>query len=121
MTAEEVLKKVENDEVLTYEEVLIYEREAKLVKHVYGKYGNLARIYLEEHNIAKAILLGSDMLEYLHGIDRQANELYDTMYAKYSASERFKKTGEYLSDLRKETEMQNLIEEEILNELVYVD
>ena len=121
MTAEEVLKKVENDEELTYEEVLIYEREAKPVKHVYGKYGNLARIYIENHNQVKGMMLGKDLPEYLHGIDRQASDMYDTMYAKYSVSERFKKTGDYLSDLRRETEMKNLIEEEILNELVYVD
>ena len=43
------------------------------------------------------------------------------MYNKLSNSGRFKKTGEYMKDLQIETEKQRLIEEEILNELVYVD
>ena len=60
------------------------------------------------------------MPEYLHGIDRQAQRLYDTMYAKLSASEQFKKTGDFIKDLQIETEIQHRIDEEILNELIYV-
>lgn len=89
-------------------------------KELYGKYGTLAKDYLEEHEPARYWALGKDLPEYLHGIDRQAGEMYDTMYAKLSAKDEYKKTGEYLSDVRKENEMRQRIEEEILSELVYV-
>ena len=89
-------------------------------KELYGKYGTLAKIYLEEHEPARFWVLGKDLPEYLHGIDRQAGEMYDTMYAKLSVKDEYKKTGEYLSDVRKENEMRQRIEEEILSELVYV-
>lgn len=89
-------------------------------EELYGKYGTLAKVYLEEHEPAKYWTLGKDLPEYLHGIDRQAGEMYDTMYAKLSAKDEYKKTGEYLSDVRKENEMRQRIEEEILSELVYV-
>lgn len=62
----------------------------------------------------------ADLPEYLHGIDRQARRMYDTMYAKLSASEQFQKTGDFIKDLQIETEIQRRIDEEILNELVYV-
>ena len=87
---------------------------------LYGKYGTLAKVYLEEHEPARYWALGKDLPEYLHGIDRQAGEMYDTMYAKLSARDEYKKTGEYLSDVRKENEMRQRIEEEILSELEYV-
>ena len=89
-------------------------------KELYGKYGTLAKKYLEEHEPARYWALGKDLPEYLHGIDRQAGEMYDTMYAKLSVKDEYKKTGEYLSDVRKENEMRQRIEEEILSELVYV-
>ena len=89
-------------------------------QELYGKYGTLAKKYLEEHEPARYWTLGKDLPEYLHGIDRQAGEMYDTMYAKLSAKDEYKKTGEYLSDVRKENEMRQRIEEEILSELVYV-
>lgn len=89
-------------------------------QELYGKYGTLAKVYLEEHEPAKYWALGKDLPEYLHGIDRQAGEMYDTMYAKLSSRDEYKKTGEYLSDVRKENEMRQRIEEEILSELVYV-
>ncbi|MBR2376146.1 MAG: hypothetical protein IKA85_00005, partial [Clostridia bacterium] len=57
--------------------------------------------------------------EYLHGIDKQAADLYDTMYAKLSNAERFRKTGDFIKDLQSETEIKGIIETEILNELVY--
>ena len=89
-------------------------------QELYGKYGTLAKKYLEEHEPARYWALGKDLPEYLHGIDRQAGEMYDTMYAKLSSRDEYKKTGEYLSDVRKENEMRQRIEEEILSELVYV-
>jgi hypothetical protein len=118
-----IIEKAYNDEDLTAEEVEIYEREVKPIKPVYGKYGNLAKQYLEEYKLAKYwCLLGDGVLpEYLHNIDKQADELYMVMYEKLSASERFKRTGDFMTDLKRLTEMQHLIEEEILNEIVYVD
>ena len=89
-------------------------------QELYGKYGTLAKKYLEEHEPARYWALGKDLPEYLHGIDRQAGEMYDTIYAKLSVKDEYKKTGEYLSDVRKENEMRQRIEEEILSELVYV-
>lgn len=59
--------------------------------------------------------------EYLHGIDRQADELYETMYAKLSKDARYERVSDFMENYRRQTEIQRLIEEEILNELVYVD
>ena len=89
-------------------------------QELYGKYGMLAKVYLEEHEPAKYWSLGKDLPAYLHGIDRQAEELFETMYAKLSVKDEYRKTGEYLSDVRKENEMRQRSEEEILSELVYV-
>lgn len=121
MNRKELLAKAERNEGLTVPEIKEYMKLVKPKRHVYGKYGTLAKIYLEEHNSAKLWALAGDLPAYLHGIDRQADELYDTMYEKLSASERFKKTGDFMKDLQLETEKKRLIEEEILNELVYVD
>ena len=86
----------------------------------YGKYGTLAKKYLEEENVGKFWAM-ENLPEYLHGIDRQADELYEAMYAKLSQDERYKRTGNFMEDYRRQTEIQGLIEEEILSELVYVD
>ena len=43
------------------------------------------------------------------------------MYAKLSKDERYKRTGNFLEDYRRQTEIQQIIESEILSELVYVD
>jgi len=43
------------------------------------------------------------------------------MYAKLSKDERYQRTGNFMEDYRRQTELQRLIEEEILSELVYVD
>ena len=51
----------------------------------------------------------------------RADELYETMYAKLSKDERYKRTGDFMEDYRRQTEIQKLIEEEILAELVYVN
>jgi hypothetical protein len=123
MDIAKIIQKADSGESLTVEEVEVYEREVKPVKHTYGKYGNLAKQYLENYQLAKYwCLLGDGVLpEYLHNIDKQADELYMVMYEKLSNSERFKRTGDFMTDLKRQTEMQHLIEEEILNELVYVD
>ena len=121
MNKKELMKKVNANEGLTVEEIIEYQKIVKPVKPVYGKYGNLALEYLKEHNVGKYWALAGSLPEYLHNVDKQADRLYMTMYNKLSKSERFKKTGDFIKDLQMETEKQKLIEEEILNELVYVD
>ena len=117
MNVEEVIKKAESDEGLTVKEIKIYQKAVKPVKHVYGKYGTLAKRYLEDKGIDWTI---ANLPEYLHGVDKAADELYETMYEKFSKEERFKKSADFMENLKRETEMQRLIEEEILNEIVYV-
>ena len=119
MNKDEILMKVQNDEGLTVEGIKVYQSIVKPVKHVYGKYGTLAKIYLQEHNVGKYWALGGDLPDYLHEIDRQAEELYYVMHDKLSKDEKYKRTGNYLEDVRRIKEMQNRIEEEILNEIVY--
>lgn len=91
----------------------------KANKQVYGKYGTIAKQYLEEHNFVKLLMI-ENLSEYLHGIDRRAEEIYETMYAKLSKDERDKRTNDFMENYRRQTEIQRLIDEEILNELVYV-
>lgn len=117
MNVEEVIKKAELDEGLTVKEIKVYQKAVKPVKHVYGKYGTLAKRYLEDKGLDWTI---ANLPEYLHGVDRAADELYETMYEKFSKEERFKKSADFMENLKRETEMQRLIEEEILNEIVYV-
>lgn len=102
---------------LTVEEIKEYQRLVKPVQHVYGKYGTLAKKYLEDTGIDWTI---ANLPEYLHGVDKAAERLYVVMFEKLSKDERFKRTGNYLDDVRRIGEMQRLIEEEILNEIVYV-
>ena len=104
----------------TVEEVIEYQKTHPPVKHVYGKYGTLAKKHLEEHNAAKFWTI-EDLPEYLHGVDKAADEMWDVMYEKLSCDPRYKHTGNYLEDVRRENEKKRLIEEEILNEIVYVD
>ena len=117
MNVEEVIKKAESDEGLTVKEIKVYQKAVKPVKHVYGKYGTLAKRYLEDKGLDWTI---ANLPEYLHGVDRAADELYETMYEKFSKEERFKKSADFMENLKRETEKQRLIEEEILNEIVYV-
>ncbi len=117
MNVEAVIKKAESDEGLTVKEIKVYQKVVKPVKHVYGKYGTLAKRYLEDKGFDWTI---ANLPEYLHGVDKAADELYETMYEKFSKEERFKKSADFMENLKRETEMQRLIEEEILNEIVYV-
>ena len=119
MNKDEVLRKAEAGEGLTVEEVKLYQSIVKPVKHVYGKYGTLAKKYLEEHNPARYWAL-ENVPEYLHGIDKAADEMWDVMYEKLSHDPRYKRTKNYLEDVRRENAIKQLIEEEILNEIVYV-
>lgn len=117
MNIQKVLAKVERNEGLTAEEIQVYQENVKPIRHVYGKYGTLKKKYLEEKGIDWII---ADLPTYLHNVDKEADELYEDMYARLSKNDRYKRTGDFLEDLRRQTEMQQLIEEEILNELIYV-
>lgn len=120
MNAQEIIAKADRGEGLTKEEIKVYRQAVKPVRHTYGKYGTLAKKYLEEENVGKLWAI-ENLPEYLHGIDRQADVLYETMYAKLSKDERYRRTGDFMEDYRRQTEMQRLIEDEIFSELVYVD
>jgi len=117
MNKAKVMRKAEAGEGLTVAEIKVYQKEVKPQKHVYGKYGTLAKQYLEDKGIDWTI---ADLPEYLHGVDKAADELYETMYEKFSKEERFRKLDDFMENLKRETKMQRLIEEEILNEIVYV-
>ena len=119
MKKDEILKKAEAGEGLTVEEIKVYQELVPPVKHTYGKYGSLAKKYLEEHCPAKFWSI-DNIPEYLHGVDKAAERMYETMYEKLSALPKYKKSGDFIHNLQVETEMQRVIEEEILNEIVYV-
>ena len=59
------------------------------------------------------------MPEYLHAIDRAADDFYETMYEKLQKDECFRRTGNFLEDVRRENAVKSIIEEEILSELIY--
>lgn len=119
MNEQEIMRKAEAGEGLTVEEVQVYQRLVKPTKHVYGKYGTLAKKYLEEHNVGKYWSI-VDLPEYLHGVDAAAHRMRDAMYEKLSKLDKYKLTGEYMHDVRIRQEIHQLIEEEILKEIVYV-
>lgn len=98
-------------------EIKVYQKAVKPEKQVYGKYGTLAKQYLEDKGIDWTI---ANLPEYLHGVDKSADDLYETLYEKFSKEERFRRSGDFMENLKRQTEMQRLIEEEILNEIVYV-
>ena len=120
MNAEEIIKKAEANEGLTVEEIKIYQQAVKPKKHVYGKYGTLAKQYIEEHNFGKLLSLAGQLPEYLHGVDKAAEELYDVMWDKLSKSEQYRPPGNYLEDVKRINAMKQVIEEEILSEIVYI-
>lgn len=70
MTLEELERQSET-EGLTVEEVMEYQKLVKPVRHVYGKYGTLAKHYIEEHNFGKLLSLAGHLPEYLHGVDER--------------------------------------------------
>ena len=118
MTKEELERKSET-EGLTAEEVTEYQRIVKPVRHVYGKYGTMKKKYVEEHDWVKTAALGKDLPEYLHAIDRAADDLYEIMYEKLKKDERFRRTGNFIEDVKRENAVKSIIEEEILSELIY--
>lgn len=119
MKAEEILEKAAADEEMTVEEIMQYRAIVKPKVQTYGKYGTLAKEYLEKHNPSKLWALAGDLPEYLHNIDKQADELYNVMYERLSQDEKYRKTGDYLTDLQKETTIRQIIDETILSQVVY--
>ena len=117
MTDRELIAKADSDEGLTVEEIKRYHELVKPQKHVYGKYGTLKRKYLEETGLDWTI---ANLPEYLHGVDRQAEDMYNVLWEKLSKSEQYKRTGDYMTDVRRLNAMKQVIEDEILSELVYV-
>ena len=114
----ELLAKVQSNEVLTVDEIKRYQELVKPQKQVYGKYGTLKRKYLEDKGIDWTI---ANLPEYLHGVDKQAEDMYNVLYAKLSQNPLYKRTGEFMEDYRRFTALQHAIEEEILNEIIYVE
>ena len=102
---------------LTVEEVIEYQRTHPHKKQVYGKWGNLKYQYLKDIGVDWTI---ADLPTLLHGTDKAANKLWDVMYEKLSKQERFQRTGDYIRDVQLENDKRHLIEEEILNEIIYV-
>lgn len=90
----------------------------KDLKHVYGKYGTLKRKYLEDKGLDWTI---ADLPSYLHGVDKQAEDMYNVLYAKLSNSPQYKRTGEFMEDYRRLTALQHAIEQEILSEIIYTE
>ena len=120
MNVEEIIRKAEANEGLTVEEIKVYQQAVKPKKQVYSKYGTLAKQYIEKHNFGKLLSLAGHLPEYLHGVDKAAEELYDVLWDKLSQSETYKRTGDYLEDVKRINAMKQVIEEEILSEIVYV-
>ena len=118
MTDKELLAKAEANEGLTVDEIKRYQQLVKPQKHVYGKYGTLKRKYLEDKGLDWTI---ADLPAYLHGVDKQAEEMYNVLYEKLSLSPLYKRTGEFMEDYRRLTALQHAIEEEILSELIYTE
>ena len=102
---------------LTVEEIIEYQRTQPYKKQVYGKWGNLKYQYLKDIGVDWTIV---DLPTLLHGVDKAANKLWDVMYEKLSKDKCFQRTGDYIKDVQLENEKKRLIEEEILNEIIYV-
>ena len=120
MNKAKVVQKAEAGEGLTVAEIKVYQKDVKPEKHVYGKYGTLAKQYIEEHNFGKLLSLAGHLPEYLHGVDKAAENMYDVLWDKLSKSEQYRPTGNYLEDVKRINAMKQVIEEEILSEIVYV-
>lgn len=113
-----LLEKVNEGKGLTVDEIKRYQQLVKPKKHVYGKYGTLKRKYLEDKGLDWII---ENLPEYLHGVDKQAEDMYNVLYTKLSLSTLYKRTGDFMEDYRRLTALQHAIEEEILRELIYTE
>ena len=116
ITDRQLLAKAEAGEGLTLDEIKRYQKLVKPQRHVYGKWGTLKRKYLEDKGIDWTI---ENLPEYLHSVDRQAEDMHNVLYAKLSQKPLYKRTGEFMEDYRRLAALQHAIEEEILSELIY--
>ena len=66
MNKAKVVQKAEAGEGLTVAEIKVYQKAVKPEKQVYGKYGTLAKRYLEDKGIDWTI---ANLPEYLHGVN----------------------------------------------------
>ncbi|MCM1295826.1 MAG: TnpV protein [Muribaculaceae bacterium] len=114
----ELLAKAETDEGLTVDEIKRYRQLVKPQKHVYGKYGTLKKLYLQDKGIDWTI---ANLTEYLHGVDKQAEDMYNVLYEKLSQNPLYKRTGDFMEDYKRLTALQHAIEEEMLHELIYTE
>ena len=114
----QLLEKVNQGEGLTVYEIKQYQKLVKPQKHVYGKYGTLKRTYLEDKGLDWTI---EKLPEYLHSVDKQAEDMHNVLYAKLSSSPLYKRMGNFMEDYRRLTALQHAIEEEILSELIYTE
>ena len=87
-------------------------------KQLYGKYGTLKRKYLEDVGLDWTI---ANLPEYLHSVERQAEDMYNVLYAKLSKIALYERTGNFMEDYRRLTALQHAIEEEILHVLIYTE
>ena len=113
-----LLEKVNEGKDLTVDEIKRYQQLVKPQKHVYGKYGTLKRKYLEDKVLDWTI---ADLPTYLYGVDKQAEDMYNVLYAKLSLSPLYKRTGEFMEDYRRLTALQHAIEQEVLSEIIYTE
>ena len=97
MNKAKVVQKAEAGEGLTVAEIKVYQKAVKPEKQVYGKYGTLAKRYLEDKGIDWTI---ANLPEYLHGVDKSADDLYETLYEKFSKEERFRRSGDFMENLK---------------------
>lgn len=118
ITDRQLLAKAEEGAGLTVDEIKRYQKLVKPQKHFYGKWGTLKRKYLEDKGIDWTI---ENLPEYLHCVDRQAEDMYNVLYAKLSQNPLYKRTGEFMEDYRRLNALQHAIEEEILHELIYTE
>ena len=87
-------------------------------KQLYGKYGTLKRKYLEDIGLDWTI---ANLPEYLNSVERQAEDMYNVLYAKLSKNALYERTGNFMEDYRRLTALQHAIEEEILRALIYTE
>ena len=117
MKIADVIAKANRGEGLTVSEIKLYQKHVKPEVHTYGKYGRLKEKYLDDTG---EIIFIENVPEYLHGIDKAADEIWEVMREKLLKDERYCHTGNYLEDIKRENQIKQIIEEEILSELIYV-
>lgn len=73
MNIAEVMAKADRGIGLTVNEIKVYQANFRPIHHVYGKYGTLAKQYLDDKGTLWTI---QDIPALLHGIDSAAERRY---------------------------------------------